>query len=214
MLSPIKRTLAITTLLTLAACASNGFVSSWKAPDAAPLEMRATKVAALVMMSDGESRRAAEESLAREISAHGATGIPMYTLLPEDQTNDEQAARQALATAGVSGAVVMRPISVEKELSTANAMYSDPMHRGLWGGYYGHGWSSAWGPTTTAGELSTDTIVVVETLVYSVKQNKLVWGGQSRTTNPKDVDQLVHKLASAAANELEKLGLLQAPAKK
>jgi hypothetical protein len=60
------------------------------------------------------------------------------------------------------------------------------------------------------GEIRTDTIVVVETLIYSLKQNKLVWGGQSRTTNPKNVDQLVKKLAAAAATELEKQGLITA----
>jgi hypothetical protein len=58
------------------------------------------------------------------------------------------------------------------------------------------------------GEIRTDTIVVVETLIYSLKQNKLVWGAQSRTTNPKNVDQLVKKLATAAAEELKKQGLI------
>jgi hypothetical protein len=50
--------------------------------------------------------------------------------------------------------------------------------RRLLGGYYGHGWGSAW----SAAEIRTDTIIIVETLVYSLRQNKLVWGGQSKTT--------------------------------
>ena len=40
----------------LSGCASSGFVSSWKAPDATPLEFRGAKVAAVVMM---KRRRAA-----------------------------------------------------------------------------------------------------------------------------------------------------------
>ena len=85
------------------------------------------------------------------------------------------------------------------------------MYSGYYGGYYGHGWGAELGGPSTmgGGEIRTDTIVkVVETLVYSLKQNKLVWGGQSRTTNPKNVDQLVKKLAAAAAKELETLGLI------
>jgi len=201
----------VTAVLALSACASGGFVSSWKAPDAAPLELRGSKVAAIVMMNNEASRRAAEDALAREISARGAQGVAMYTILPGAKPDDEEAARYALEKAGVAGAVVMRPVGVEKEVSSSSVMYTDPMHRGYWGGYYGHGWSSAWGPMTTGGELRTDTIVVVETLVYSLKQNKLVWGGQSRTTNPKNVDELVHKLAAAAAKELEKQGLIREP---
>jgi hypothetical protein len=46
-------------------------------------------------------------------------------------------------------------------------------------------------------------------MVYSLRQNKLVWAGQSRTTNPRDVDAFVRKLAAATAKELQKQGLLQ-----
>jgi hypothetical protein len=41
----------------------------------------------------------------------------------------------------------------------------------------------------------TNTIVIVETLVYSLRQNKLVWAGESRTTNPTNVDAFVHSRA-------------------
>ncbi len=196
-------------LLSLLGCASSGFVSSWKAPDASALEMRGEKVAAIVMMQNEASRRSAEDSLAREISARGAEGVAMYTILPGGKPDDEAAARYALEKAGVSGAVVMRPISVEKELSSTPVMYADPMHRGYWGSYYGHGWGSAWGMPTAGAEIRTDTIVVVETLVYSLKQNKLVWGGQSRSTNPQNIDALVKKLAGSAAKELQKQGLIK-----
>jgi hypothetical protein len=207
MLSANKCVIIVAAAVALSACASAGFVSSWKAPDAAPLELRGSKVAAVVMMSNEASRRAAEDRLASEITARGAQGIAMYTIFPDAKPGNEAAARAALEQAGVSGAVVMRPVAVEKEVSMTPTVYSDPMHRGLWGGYYSQGWGAAWGPVG-GGELVTDTIVVVETLVYSLRQNKLVWGGQSRTTNPKNVDQLVRKLAGAAAKELEELGLV------
>jgi hypothetical protein len=203
-----KFAIVLTASLTLFACASNPFVSSWKAPDAAPLELKGSKVAAVVMMENQASRRAAEDALAREITARGAQGVPMYTILPEGKPQNEAAARAALEQAGIAGAVVMRPMGVEKEVSSTPVTYSAPMYAGYYGGYYGHGWGASWGPATMGGEIRTDTIVVVETLIYSLKQNKLVWGGQSRTTNPKNVDQLVKKLAEAAAKELETQGLI------
>jgi hypothetical protein len=57
--------------------------------------------------------------------------------------------------------------------------------------------------------MSTNTIVSVETLVYSLKQNKLVWSGKSKTTNPPELIKFVKKLAADAAKELEKQGLLK-----
>lgn len=209
---PIARfAIVLTGCLTLFACASDPFVSSWKAPDATPLEFKGSKVAAVVMMKNEASRRAAEDSLAREITARGAVGVPMYTIFPEGKPESEGAARAALEKAGVAGAVVMRPVGVEKEVSSTPTAYSGPMYSGYYGGFYGHGWGATWGPPS-GGEIRTDTIVVVETLVYSLKQNKLVWGGQSRTTNPKNVDSLVVKLSAAAAKELEKQGLIPPPA--
>jgi hypothetical protein len=200
--------IVLTAFATLSACASDPFVSTWKAPDATPLELRGEKVAAVVMMEKQASRRAAEDALAREITARGAQGVSMYTILPDAQPQSEAAARAALEQAGVAGVIVMRPVGVEKEVSSTPT-YSAPMYAGYYGGYYGHGWGASW---STGSEIRTDTIVVVETLIYSLKQNKLVWGGQSRTTNPKNVDQLVKKLATAVSSELEKQGLIAPPA--
>ena len=78
------------------------------------------------------------------------------------------------------------------------------MYGGYWGGYYGYGWGGAYGGT----EIRTDTIVIVETLVYSLKQNKLVWAGQSKTTNPSKIDAFVKEVAAGAGKEMRKLGLL------
>lgn len=208
MSSVARFAIVLTGCLTLCACASDPFVSTWKAPDATPLELRGEKVAAVVMMEKQASRRAAEDALAREITARGAQGVSMYTILPDAQPQSEAAARAALEQAGVAGVVVMRPVGVEKEVSSTPT-YSAPMYAGYYGGYYGHGWGASW---STGSEIRTDTIVVVETLIYSLKQNKLVWGGQSRTTNPKNVDQLVKKLATAVSSELEKQGLIAPPA--
>jgi hypothetical protein len=83
-------------------------------------------------------------------------------------------------------------------------MYMGPPYAGYWGGYYGYGWGAPWGGT----DIRTDTIVNVETLVYSLKQNKLVWGGQSETMNPDKVDDFVREVATAAARELRKEGLI------
>lgn len=185
------------------ACSPTTFVSSWKSPTAQPLQPVGAKVAAVVMMQDEPSRRSAEDTLAREISAHGAFGIPMYKILANATPNDEAQAKAALESAQVQGVVVMRPLGVTKDVTVSPA-YSGPSYNGYWGGYYGYGWGSPWGPTT----VYTDTTVSVETLVYSLKQNQLVWGGRSKTTNPENVNELISQVAVAAADELNEQGLL------
>jgi hypothetical protein len=209
----LKRLLLLAAIAVLSGCASNPFVSSWKAPDAQPLQLQGAKVAAVVMMQNEASRRAAEDALAREITARGATGVPMYSIYADSKASNEGAAKAALEAAGVQGVVVMRPVDVSKEVESTPVMYSGPMYGGYWGGYYGRGWGAPYGMgTVSGGDIRTNTIVQIETLVYSLKQNKLVWGGQSKTTNPTSVDKVIKQLAEAATKELQKQGLIPASA--
>jgi hypothetical protein len=205
-MSVIRATLLLLASVVLAGCASNDFVSSWKAPDAQPLQLQGAKVAAVVMVNSEASRRVAEDKLAREITARGGVGIPMYSIYPDATPSSESAARAALEKAGVLGVVVMRPVQVDKEV-VSTPTYSAPMYSGYWGAYYGAGWGTPWGGPVFS-EIHTNTIVQIETLVYSLRQNKLVWGGQSRLTNPASIDRTIERLASAAAAELQKLGLI------
>ncbi|HET9448069.1 MAG TPA: hypothetical protein VFO35_17520 [Steroidobacteraceae bacterium] len=203
-----KASLVLLAAFALTACSTNDFVASWRAPDAQQLEVQGAKVAAVVMVNNEASRRVAEDKLAREISARGAVGVPMYVLYPDAQPSNEPHARSALEQAGVLGIVVMRPVSIEKEVVSTHVTYASPVYRGYWGGYYGAGWGTPWG-VADRGEIRTNTIVQVETLVYSLRQNKLVWGGQSQLTNPASIDRTIERLAASAADELHKQGLLR-----
>lgn len=195
-------------VLTLSACAP-ALVSSWKAPDAAPLQVTGDKVAAVVMATDETTRRAGEDALARELSLRGARGVPMYILLPDADPDDEAKARAAAEQAGIVGIVVMRPVRVDKEITSDPVTYSGPLYGGLWGGYFGYGWGYPWGRgVASGGEIRTDTVVTVETLVYELRDNKLLWRGQSKTTNPQSVNRLIADTAEQVANELARLELI------
>jgi hypothetical protein len=58
------------------------------------------------------------------------------------------------------------------------------------------------------GYLRTDTVVMVETLVYSVTEDKLLWAGRSRTTNPSNVSKFILELSNKAASEMKKAGFI------
>ena len=61
--------LAAAAALGCAGCASTPFVSSWRAPDAEPLQIEGSRVAAVAMIDQGR--------IARELTAQGAVGVPM-----------------------------------------------------------------------------------------------------------------------------------------
>jgi hypothetical protein len=63
------------------------------------------------------------------------------------------------------------------------------------------------------GYMTVKTIVTVETLVYSLKQNKLIWVGTSETTDPEEIKSFVCELTKSAAVWMRKDGVLVKAAK-
>jgi hypothetical protein len=209
-MKPIPLILTAVSALALASCSTTSFTSTWKAPDAGPLNYSGQKVAALVIHPDTAVRRAAEDTLAQEITSYGAQGIPAYGLIPENQTRSTSAAIASLRRAGVVGVVSMRVLGRENELRYIPGTY---VPGAFWGGpyfgtfssYYGRGWGGVYEP----GYLTQDTIVTVATNIYDLRRDRLVWAGVSKTVNPSDVNTFVRSLAREAAAKLREEGLVR-----
>jgi hypothetical protein len=220
--------LALANGVALLACSpATTFIASKRMPDAEPLDLKGDRVAAVVMMQDQDVRRTAEDVLARQITKHGAQGVAMYTLLASNSAADEADARTALEHAQVKGAVVMRPHRAQKEVVTPPSTYSSPIYNAYWGAYYPYGWNSSYpdpvNPYRTTygaqqsytvdvqvpGHVETYDVVRVEVLIYSFKQNRLVWAGEAETDDPGKVESFVEELAGLTAEELNRLFLLR-----
>jgi hypothetical protein len=184
------------------------FESTWKDPEAQPMHVKGSKVVAAVIIQDPVARKKAEDALAREITRHGGTGVPMYSLSLSSQAtaDDETKTRAAVEAIGAQGIVVMRPVDVRHKAVQTETISKDDVYGGYWGGYYGIGWADPW--ISKSPDMETDIVVTVEVFVFSLPQNRLVWTGTSESTNPPKAEKFVLKLASAAAKELKKEGLL------
>ena len=196
-------TLALTAALAAAGCATTTFSSIWKAPDVPQIVLSGQKVAAVVMVPDDGTRRAAEEALAAELTKRGAAGVASYTFLSGQDLKDEAAAKAHLQQAGMQGVVIMRVVSQDQSVTYSPSTWSRGYYPSF-GGYWGYGWGAVYSP----GYIRTDTIVNVETLVYSLTADKLLWAGVSGTTNPSRVDAFVTEIVDEAAKEMRKSGLL------
>jgi hypothetical protein len=207
MLRATTRALIAMAALTAAACAATSFTSTWRNPAAEPGSFKGKKVAALIISKEEGVRYGAEDALARELTARGAVGIAAYALIPKELIQDKDKAKEFLQKADVAGVVAMRVVGKDKQItSSPGGYYGGPAYATFWGaGYYGYGWGAVYSP----GYVQTDTVVIVETLVYSLPQNKLVWAAQSETTNPSKVGPFIHELVEKAAAEMKKQGLIK-----
>jgi len=197
-------TAAILALPLAIAAARPEFTSTWLAPDGAGVSFAGKKVAALVMSSDQSLRVSGEEQLVRELAARGVHGVATYRMAPSEELTSADRARPWFERAAVEGVVALRPVSADKQVIYSPSVWTTTSYTTLWG-YYGYGWSGVYSP----GSSRTDRIVVVETLVYSVALDKLLWAGASTTTNPADLQTFVKDLVSEAVKEMKKQRLVR-----
>lgn len=201
-------TAAITVTLVAALPAAIKFTSTFKSLDAGAVSFAGKKVAALVISNDDSLRVAAEESLARELSALGIQAVATYRMAPKEVLRSAETARPWFEKANVEGVVALRPVSAETQQEYTPTVWSSPNYGTLWG-YYGYGWGSLYIPGST----QVDTVVVVETTIYSVPRNMLLWAGVSETKNPKQLGKFVEDLAGGIVKALHDQGLAKAVAK-
>jgi len=189
--------------ICLSACVSTTFISTWKAPDAQRVDPVGKNVVALVISSDADRRRDAEVYLANDLSSRGVRGIAAYTLIGLDHPTVDYA-RTRFKEAGMEGVVVMRLVSKDQQVIVDPGGFSGSVY-GSFGSYY-----SAYGLAVSysTGSVQTDTEVTIETLIYSLSKDKLLWAGASRTSNPEGLQELVYEVADAVASEVVKQGLI------
>lgn len=206
MMRCVRNTTIVAALLLLSGCATTTFTSTWKAPDAKPVNPTGKTVAAVFVSREEGRRRAGEDALAADLRQRGAHPIAAYTILPADQHGDGESARQALRQAGAQAAVVMRVVGRDQRITyTPGVGYAFPSYYYGFGPYWGYGWHTVYDP----GYLTTDTVVSVETLIYALQpEDKLLWASTSRTTDPSNLDALVNDVADATAKEMVRQGLL------
>ena len=125
-----------------------------------------------------------------------------YRIAPREELADADKAKGWFERASVEGVVALRPVSKEKVSGYNPGVWVSPSYGTLWG-YYGYGWGSVYIP----GSSRSDTVVVVETTIYSVPRNELLWAGVSETKNPKQLAGFIEELARECVKELHKQGL-------
>jgi hypothetical protein len=194
---------AIAALVATAALAADiKFTSVWKTPAAREVGFAGKKVAALVISKDESLRVAGEEALARELTNRGMQGVATYRIAPREELAAAETAKPWFERSGVEGVVALRPVSSEKRAAYTVDTWANPYYGSLWG-YYGYGWGNVY----VVGSARQETVVIVETTIYSVPRNTLLWAGVSETKDAKGLARFIEELAGETVKELHKVGL-------
>jgi hypothetical protein len=181
---------------------STKIVKSWMEPGASVTADSQNKVLVIALVKDETSRRVIEDELAKRIKA---TAVPSYKLLTPEmlEAASEEALNSTLKQGSFTHILLMRLADVEKETSYVPGTTTG--YYGGYGRYYGYGASMYSSP----GYYQTDKNYFVETMIYAVGNNKLLWTGTSKTVNPSKLDKTVNEIADVVTAKMKENGFLK-----
>ncbi len=179
--------------------------SSWKNPSATASSLQFKKVLVIAIIKQDFTRKMAEDKAVQIVKSGGtADAIPSYTIFGEDELKDQEQAKLKIAGMDLDGAIIMRYAGSKDEIKYDSDDADEVWYpyNQFWG-YYSAGWGAVYNATTTE-----DLSVFIETMLYSLKEDKLIWAGISETKNPKNPAKVVADIAEATTKYLQKQGLI------
>jgi hypothetical protein len=186
---------------TLAACSSGTkLAGSWHEPQMTGIPFQ--KVIVLVLAKDNIMRHIAEDDFVARVS--GPTeAVAAYSLIPESELGDQEKIKARLTAANIDGAAVMRLIGSDEQVTYNPGSYVTAYYT-FWG-YYNYAYPMVF----DTGYVTADRVVRIETNVYSVTGNKLIWAGSSESMNPDSAQQIVKNVVRLVVSNLKQNGIIR-----
>lgn len=190
--------------LLLFSCVSTKIEKTWRDPDTTVDMSQVTKVLVVALLKEETNRRIAEDQMVTYMKGKGVASYS-YGKVNTNTMNEQQIAAQ-LKQDGFDAAVTMRLVDVSKDVTYTPGSFSTyPVYYRTFGGYYVRSWQGY----STPDRYNTTKTYTVETNIYSLKQNKLVWSGITSTTDPNKVSKMMLEVADVLYKRMVKEGFVK-----
>jgi len=148
-------------------------------------------------------RQEFEDQMKKLLAQYGVEGVQSYMVLPPRNEMMEGELKQRIKESSLDSVLVVRPKTVRKETEevVTGGIYMPPP------GYYAFWpyWNMANADFYPTNSYTKENIIVrVEFNLYSTKDERLVWSGETDTIYSKDFEKLGKDYAKALVNQLKK----------
>ena len=219
-MSNLTRTMGLMLIaLMVAACSSTTMSGSWSDP---AFTKKVKNVYIIGISKDETRRRIFEDTFGRQLTSQGIKTFSSYRDLPNNQEADREAIAQRMTEVGCDSVIITQLINTRKETVTSpgrvSGYSSGPYYGGRrGGGYYGGGgrynnWGSYYGRRTDiVYEPPTSTefvIATVESVMYDLKSEEMIWSGQLETVIEGSFDKMVQDFVNTVSKDLIEKGII------
>jgi len=164
---------------------------------------RFQKILLVALLKDDYTRKVAEDKLAEQVKPRG---VVSYNYLPNYTANaDTGIISQRLKQDGFDGVVIMRLITNSKNSVNSPGNSNNSNYYNSWHGYYG----STFPLYNVPGNYSPNDLYTIQTNVYSLTENKLVWTGVTTTVNISDKKTMIDKVIATVKQSMRDQGFIK-----
>jgi hypothetical protein len=166
----------------------------------------------VALLKDEASRRVTENRIAASNEIF-KTSYQYLNETTKDLTKEQKL--KILQDENFDGVITLRLVSKEKETTYVPGTYTGMYYGGFDGmytGIYGYGFGNWYGMYSPnfydPGYYQETTSYMVETNVFSLKENKLIWTGTTKSDYVTDLGQTVDAIMQTVVQEMRKDGSL------
>jgi hypothetical protein len=148
-------------------------------------------------------RQQFEDEMKKLLAKCGVEGVQSYMVLPPKNEMMEGELKQRIKESSLDSVLVVRPKSVHKEsqeVITGGIFVPPPGYYTFW-----PYWNMAYGDFYPTSSYTKENIIVrVEFNLFSTKDERLVWSGETDTIYSKDFEKMGKQYAQTLVNQLKK----------
>jgi len=167
---------------------------------------RLEKILVIAVLENYLIRQELEDEMEELLAKSGITGIRSHMVLPPRNELAEGELKEHIKQGDFDAVLVIRPIAMRTETKQVPTSFAGPYYvpppgyYTLWP-YWNLAWSQA---LATSSYLKENTVVSAEFNLYSTKDEKLLWSGETDTEYSKDFKKLGREYARALIKQLKK----------
>jgi hypothetical protein len=153
------------------------------------------------------TRRSFENKFVAKLQAEGVQAVASSSVMESDQKIEKAVILAAIEKLDIDAVLVTRLVSLKEEevRSPSTSEYGSPDD---YHGRYYQDYNTAYEYAHQPAQYTTSVRVGLETKLYDVKTEKLIWAASSKTANPKSKTKLFDAVIEALVRDLKKNKLL------
>ena len=193
--------LLITAAFLLASCTTTTVMTDvWKDKT---YQGKPQEIVVIMVAKSPDMRNLFEDRFSAELDARGNNAFQSYTIIPMEQLRDKELVKSKIRNSGADTVLISRLVDT-KEIKSyrPGQIYAVPSAYYGWWGYY----DIVFADYGYTGDVQ---VAYIETNLYDVKTEKLIWSGHSKTERTEGEQQLINAFIKVMIKKLSSAGIIK-----